>query len=462
MSAQLRLGRYDVDNPRWDQSTFFGRLCYFITITDPLKAFASQDTLQDSKRLLELYRTGKEPHGTTVEDLQRAQAFYGSAFHPDTGQLQTLLGRMCANAWGGTLLCGAMMLWYRSTRAVVFWQWANQSFNALVNYTNRNAQSPLDLLVAYTSAVTGALGVAVSLKNYLSKRAFSPLSQRFVPLAAVAVANAINIPFTRQNELLDGLPVTNETGHVIARSKLAACKAISLVVFSRNVIVTPSMLLIPLIMNAVEKCSWYTNRAKFLNIPVQIILTFILYGSMIPVGCALFPQINNNIDALRASSLRGTETSYGHKYAYNTTQSPLCLLVTLLYSVQYKIVRIRNHKTRVRRHMTVGVTTKRGIETRCSSTNHCNRFLVATSLFAMFLMSSSSLNSNGEEILWTAIQFIYRVFFLHQRSFINAYSFTCRCLISSKLTPSCGESNYVARSLLDCPLRLRSVCFGPF
>ncbi|EJW88633.1 hypothetical protein WUBG_00454 [Wuchereria bancrofti] len=296
MSDELRLQRYNVDNPRWDQSRFLGRLRYFITITDPLKAFASQDTLQDSKRLLELYRAGREPCGTTMEDLQRAQAFYGSAFHPDTGQLQTLPGRMCANAWGGTLLCGAMMLWYKSTRAIVFWQWANQSFNALVNYTNRNAQSPLskrDLLVAYTSAVTGALGVAVGLKNYLAKRAFSPLFQRFVPLAAVAVANAINIPFTRQNELLDGLPVTNETGQVVAKSRLAACKAIALVVFSRNVIVTPSMLLVPLIMNAMEKCNWYSSRAKFLNIPVQLVLTFVLYGSMVPVGCALFPQINN-------------------------------------------------------------------------------------------------------------------------------------------------------------------------
>nr|CRZ25773.1 BMA-SFXN-2 [Brugia malayi] len=327
MSAELRLQRYNIDNPRWDQSRFLGRLRYFITITDPLKAFASQDTLQYSKRLLELYRVGKEPCGTTMEDLQRAQAFYGSAFHPDTGQLQTLPGRMCANAWGGTLLCGAMMLWYKSTKAIVFWQWANQSFNALVNYTNRNAQSPLskrDLLVAYTSAVTGALGVAVSLKNYLAKRAFSPLFQRFVPLVAVAVANAINIPFTRQkyyifdfspfsptygkqryygpeiftsfqiySELLDGLPVTNEAGQVVGKSKMAAYKAITLVVFSRNVIVTPSMLLVPLIMNAMEKCNWYSNRAKFLNIPAQLVLTFILYGSMVPVGCALFPQINS-------------------------------------------------------------------------------------------------------------------------------------------------------------------------
>ncbi|VDK83941.1 unnamed protein product [Litomosoides sigmodontis] len=296
MVTKLSSDRYDIDTPRWDQSRFLGRLRYFITITNPLKAFASLDTLQHSKQLLELYRAGKEPYGTTVEDLHRAQAFYASAFHPDTGQLQTLPGRMCANAWGGTLLCGAMMLWYKSTGAVVFWQWANQSFNAVVNYTNRNAQSPLskkDLLVAYTSAVTGALSVAVGLKNYLAKRSFSPLFQRFVPLAAVAVANAINIPFTRQNELLYGLPVTNEMGEVVATSKLAACKAISLVVCSRNIIVGPSMLIIPLIMSAMEKCKWYASRAKFLNIPLQLILTFVLYGSMVPVGCALFPQINS-------------------------------------------------------------------------------------------------------------------------------------------------------------------------
>lgn len=79
------------------------------------------------------------------------------------------------------LITGAMLQFYRTVPAIVFWQWVNQSFNALVNYTNRNANSPLSvsqLGVSYASATTSALIAAIGFKGFLQKHA-SPFAQVF-------------------------------------------------------------------------------------------------------------------------------------------------------------------------------------------------------------------------------------------------------------------------------------------
>ena len=71
------------------------------------------------------------------------------------------------------------ILSFRTAPAVVFWQWVNQSFNALVNYTNRNAKSPTtttQLGVAYVSATASAMITALGCKAVWQKRA-TPLLQ---------------------------------------------------------------------------------------------------------------------------------------------------------------------------------------------------------------------------------------------------------------------------------------------
>ena len=50
---------------------------------------------------------------------------------------------------------------------VVRWQFVNQTYNAGLNYGNRNAsseQTPLDLFKAYSVAVTSAITVGVSMR----------------------------------------------------------------------------------------------------------------------------------------------------------------------------------------------------------------------------------------------------------------------------------------------------------
>ncbi|XP_046330906.2 sideroflexin-2-like [Haliotis rufescens] len=285
------LGRIDLDAPRWNQGTFLGRLKYFFWVTDPRLTMLPTRQFHEAKTLLEQYRRGEEPPNTSPTSVRQAQQLYLSAFHPDSGDLQNVIGRMSFQVPGGMILIGAMITFYKSNTAVVFWQWANQSFNALVNYTNRNAASDIStkrMAVAYVSATSCALVTALGLKHVLAKRA-APLVQRFVPYAAVAAANMVNIPLMRQSELADGIQLYDENNNKVMESKYAASKGIGQVVFSRIVMATPSMTLLPILMESLEKTR-FMRKNRFINAPLQVLLSGLVLLFMTPTACALFPQ----------------------------------------------------------------------------------------------------------------------------------------------------------------------------
>uniref|UniRef100_A0A8D2LHP8 Sideroflexin 2 n=1 Tax=Varanus komodoensis TaxID=61221 RepID=A0A8D2LHP8_VARKO len=132
--------KFNIDAPRWDQNTFLGRVKHFFNITDPRTLLVSEHELDSAKALVESL-----PPGTNEEQLYYAKKLYDSAFHPDSGEKMNLIGRMSFQVPGGMAITGFMLQFYRTVPAVVFWQWVNQSFNAIVNYTNRNAASPITL-----------------------------------------------------------------------------------------------------------------------------------------------------------------------------------------------------------------------------------------------------------------------------------------------------------------------------
>ncbi|XP_052741067.1 sideroflexin-2 [Bicyclus anynana] len=433
MSTEKRI---DITQPLWDQSTFAGRFRHFAFISNPLLSLAPEKELYEAKELYFKYKEGKEPAGTPLSQVVRAKQLYESAFHPDSGELQNVFGRMSFQMPGGCLITGAMLQWYRTTTAVVFWQWVNQSFNALVNYTNRNAASPLSTTqmgvayisatsaamitafsyccfviqavsffkskivsfrtttavvfwqwvnqsfnalvnytnrnaasplsttqmgvayisatsaamitafsyccfviqavsffkskivsfrtttavvfwqwvnqsfnalvnytnrnaasplsttqmgVAYISATSAAMITAFTFKFGIQKRAKNPILARFVPFAAVAAANWVNIPLMRQNEILLGLDVTDENGKIIGKSQLAPVKGISQVVTSRIVMCAPGMLLLPVIMERLEPKAWM-QRIKWAHIGIQTGIVGIFLTFMVPTACAIFPQ----------------------------------------------------------------------------------------------------------------------------------------------------------------------------
>lgn len=105
--------RLNIDAPLWDQKTFVGRFKHFLWVTDPTTCVVGADTLNNAKTLVEQYRKGKEPPGTTVEQVIYAKKLYESAFHPDSGELQNVFGRMSFQVPGGMIITGAMLQWYR-------------------------------------------------------------------------------------------------------------------------------------------------------------------------------------------------------------------------------------------------------------------------------------------------------------------------------------------------------------
>ena len=87
----------------------------------------------------------------------------------------------------------------------------------------------------------------------------------------MAAANCVNIPLMRQNEIINGIEVKDENGNAVGKSRVAAVKGISQVVLSRIIMAAPGMLVLPFIMERVEKLPMY-RKVKWLNAPFQTAL----------------------------------------------------------------------------------------------------------------------------------------------------------------------------------------------
>ncbi|XP_036341755.1 sideroflexin-1-3-like [Rhagoletis pomonella] len=281
----------DIDQPKYDQSTYLNRAKHFFLLTNPLNILASDDELERAKRIIHNYRAGKPvPECKNVEELWRAKYLYDSAFHPDTGEKSLIIGRMSAQVPMNTLITGCMLSFYKSVPAVVFWQWVNQTFNAIVNYTNRSGKTPISqeqLLTSYVLATGGALTTALSL-NRLVKN-LNPLIGRLVPLAAVAAANCINVPMMRLQELKNGVTLLDEKNNELGVSKKAAAAGITAVVASRIAMAAPGMVLTPLLISSLEKRGLLKRFPKA-SAPIQTLFCGFVLIFATPLGCAFFSQ----------------------------------------------------------------------------------------------------------------------------------------------------------------------------
>lgn len=77
----------------------------------------------------------------------------------------------------------------------------------------------------------------------------------------------------------------NEIGH----SRRAAALGITQVVISRITMAAPGMILLPVVMERLEKLR-FMKRVQILHGPLQVLLCGCFLIFMVPVACGLFPQ----------------------------------------------------------------------------------------------------------------------------------------------------------------------------
>ena len=98
----------------------------------------------------------------------------------------------------------------------IFWQWVNQTYNAAVNYGNRNATSVYtqeDLIKSYTAATATSIAVALGIRKLLESRTKSMTGAKLLvfnsisSFFAISSAGFLNAYLMRQTELSKGVDI---------------------------------------------------------------------------------------------------------------------------------------------------------------------------------------------------------------------------------------------------------------
>jgi sideroflexin-5 len=165
-----------------------------------------------------------------------ANRITGGSVHPDTGDIIPFPMRLSGFVtFNGPILLLCLFTPNQTPVFNAFMQFVNQTYNAGLNYGNRNASSNYttnDLLRGYGGAVTASIGIA-----YATRRLLAPqlagltgskmiLASAFLNYVAAAIPGAVNCSLMRQKELFDGIEVQDDTGKSHGKSQIAGKQAV--------------------------------------------------------------------------------------------------------------------------------------------------------------------------------------------------------------------------------------------
>lgn len=184
---------------------------------------------------------------------------------------------------------------------IALWQWINSTYNAGLNYGNRNTSAPCstkDTLIAYFGASATAIGVSLALRQLTTKMignrtgAIVPVARAMTMYLGAATANFVNVYLMRQAELKTGIMVNDELGEEMGISNLAAKNAVFQTALSRFFLAAPPFL-IPAVGAASLHLMGMMPNAFAPKLIVDVMLIAVGLRLACPMGSSLFQQITS-------------------------------------------------------------------------------------------------------------------------------------------------------------------------
>jgi len=284
--------KFSLTQKRFNLDSFSGRMAFMIYHTDPSTLIAREPELRSSQKALEDYRQGNS--SLSDNELWHARKLVESALND--GEIVPEPFRMAGYVPFNGPVCVGMIV-AKSTPTLMFWNWVNQSQNALVNYFNRNASSPMSnetMAMSYCGAVGAAMTVAYGLSTAV-KRRFAPAQaakiMTFVALPTCIAASCLNCYIVRRPEIEPGVKITDVDGNVLAdgrTSSVAAAYGVHATTASRGVLQVPTFFLPPLFM-ALPPITALCVANPFLSLPISTYVTMVCFGFGLPAAIAIFP-----------------------------------------------------------------------------------------------------------------------------------------------------------------------------
>ena len=245
MAEKQDLVRFTIDEPEFDQKKYQGRFMSFLKTCNPLDAFYSNQRIVEMQKLIKeqkekeekmLKETGDKHVLLTraqIKEIRTAETVVKTAIHPDTGEFIPWAMRLSSFVPMNLPISFGMIITAPTPFNTIFWQWVNQTYNAVLNYGNRNASSNYttnDIMKSYGYACASSISVALGIRKMLSGKTkhmkgaklivFNSISAFF----ACSTAGFLNAYFMRQTELEKGISIVDPSNPEVdlGKSKAAA------------------------------------------------------------------------------------------------------------------------------------------------------------------------------------------------------------------------------------------------